>query len=32
MVSLCLSDRVGGSSLGKGQVQIWISDGKFVSQ
>ena len=30
VVSMCLSERVGGSSLG--QVQIWISDGKFVSQ
>ena len=32
VVSLCLSDRVGGSSLGTGQVLIWISGGKYVSQ
>ena len=30
MVSLCLSERVGGLSLG--QVQICVSDGKYVSQ
>ena len=29
---MCLSERVGGSSIGKGQVQIWISGGKHVSQ
>ena len=29
---MCLSERVGGPSLGKGQVQICVSGGKYVSQ